>query len=1122
MKSRDRITRTNDRSGNNKTDSKQASAEIYSANPPDLAKISPPLIGKIYSRTQLIKKLYQARQHRIVWICAPAGAGKTTLVADYIASHNIDCLWYQMDTGDADPANFFHYLKLAVDARTSNPGACLPHFTPEYQQNPSIFTRHYFEKLFSRLNTPAMMVFDSFQRLSPGAPLQQLLSDMVTVIPQGVQLVIVSRDEPPTWFARLKAQQAATVLEAKDLQITEEESIGIARLFHKETHHGFSDAAIRSIHGHTKGWAAGLILALQALEKEDINTVLEDGTAQEDIFDYFANELFDKADPEEQAFLLKSALLPRMPLSLVEEFTGYFNSKRILNGLYNRNFFLTRRAGAAPVYEYHPLFRDFLLERGIATWEAHWLHELRRQASQILLASKEIEAAIDLLLMVKDWEQATESILAVSEKLINQGRNRALKGWLNQLPEEFINNTPWLLYWLGACHDGVDIAAAERCFEQAYQLFETTQDATGSFLTLAEAIQLAWVTQQDYRVIDKWLKRFGTLRQRYPHYPSLKIEARVITSVLMAMYIYRPEHSQSVELLKRAEWFWNTELNANLRWQIGSALGYALLGSGNLPKWINSIRQFEPARKDPRFTPIERLFMLMSIALDDCYSGAYESSLEHVKHALLLSEKTGIHLFNFWIISAGIYSSLIQEKLETADNYLEKMRSSLTKRSSNLGRAHYLILVCWRALIEENHPRALQDAQLALELMESHRGIYPVALGHYCLAHALFESEDIVQAREILKKIRIHWGEKRHEHMQYQYDFTQAYFYSKEGDLPTTEKYLKKALRRGQDQNYGLPLLSRPKLIEPLLNLALKHQIETAYVVRLIQQAKITPQNPTALSEEWPLPIRIYTLGRFLLQINGKTLSLSVRSKNRPLDLLKLLVAFGGQDIAEAKVMDILWPDAAGDAARRSLNTTLHRLRKLLGMEAAIILKDGRITLDPRYFWVDAWVLEHVLRLINLKLSENRPDGKTIEQLSRKTRELYRGSFLSNDSAQPWSLLITERLRNHIIRAYLALGDFWEKQSDWNHAINAYQEGIEIDYLIEVFYQRLMSIHDNHGRFAEALATYEQCRKALSTTLGVMPNQETVEIYLAIQAHAKESFNKYETELKTPNLQENS
>ena len=80
-------------------------------NTTSLAKITPPRVHDVYLRERLFKELDAARKHPIIWISAPAGSGKTTLVASYLQQHKIDPLWYQVDAGDSDIASFFYYSR---------------------------------------------------------------------------------------------------------------------------------------------------------------------------------------------------------------------------------------------------------------------------------------------------------------------------------------------------------------------------------------------------------------------------------------------------------------------------------------------------------------------------------------------------------------------------------------------------------------------------------------------------------------------------------------------------------------------------------------------------------------------------------------------------------------------------------------------------------------------------------------------------------------------------------------------------------------------------------------------------------------------------------------------------
>src|SRR4249920_2609059 len=98
-----------------------------------LAKISRPSAEGLLERSRLFTLLDRLRSGRCIWICAPAGAGKTSLVSGWIAAANVACGWYSIDAGDADPAGFFHYLGLL--AQSEAPGGRkkngLPHLTPD-------------------------------------------------------------------------------------------------------------------------------------------------------------------------------------------------------------------------------------------------------------------------------------------------------------------------------------------------------------------------------------------------------------------------------------------------------------------------------------------------------------------------------------------------------------------------------------------------------------------------------------------------------------------------------------------------------------------------------------------------------------------------------------------------------------------------------------------------------------------------------------------------------------------------------------------------------------------------------------------------------------------------------
>jgi LuxR family transcriptional regulator, maltose regulon positive regulatory protein len=236
-------------------------------------------------------------------------------------------------------------------------------------------------------------------------------------------------------------------------------------------------------------------------------------------------------------------------------------------------------------------------------------------------------------------------------------------------------------------------------------------------------------------------------------------------------------------------------------------------------------------------------------------------------------------------------------------------------------------------------------------------------------------------------------------------------------------------------------------------------------------------------------PVRIYTLGCFTVFMHDMPLRFNGRVQRKPLDLLRCLIAFGGRAVATARLAQALWPDTDGDMAKHALETTLYRLRKLLG-DRCIEMNGCQLTLNPEHCWVDLWSVERLLDLDDAALS---PAARAQQLL-----KLYRGSFLDGDDT-PSALIQRERLHSKFVRVIGQLGRILESHNDRESAIGCYQQGIETDPLAENLYRRLMQCYIKLGRYAEALAVYQRCYKTLTTVLGVEPAPQTMELYREIQ-----------------------
>lgn len=238
-------------------------------------------------------------------------------------------------------------------------------------------------------------------------------------------------------------------------------------------------------------------------------------------------------------------------------------------------------------------------------------------------------------------------------------------------------------------------------------------------------------------------------------------------------------------------------------------------------------------------------------------------------------------------------------------------------------------------------------------------------------------------------------------------------------------------------------------------------------------------------------PIQIRALGGFDLTIDGIPFTGGVKPQRRPLDLLKALVAVNGHAASSSELADKLWPDSDGDTARNSLQVAVHRLRRILGRDQAVVVQDRKIHLDHALCWVDLWAFAEEAECAT-RAGSAHPD---FAQRAASALELYRGHLVTEEPEQACMLALRERMRHAWLCLVKLLGDYYEVRADWQRAGELYQQALEIDPLAEEVYRRLMGCQQRTGQRAEAIHTYCRCREQLVAALGVPPSEETERLY---------------------------
>ncbi len=182
------------------------------------------------------------------------------------------------------------------------------------------------------------------------------------------------------------------------------------------------------IYQRLDGWVAGLHLIVESAcpDHFEILRYIIEGTPEE-VFDYFACEILERQDDETRDFLTKTAFLPHTTIEMAQQLTGHPQAMRILSNLNKRNHFTEKRLQPHVSYHFHPLFREFLLQRANETYTHEELIELKRQAANILINANQPAAAVQLLREAQDWEGLAKLIENEAQSLISQGRNLVLR-----------------------------------------------------------------------------------------------------------------------------------------------------------------------------------------------------------------------------------------------------------------------------------------------------------------------------------------------------------------------------------------------------------------------------------------------------------------------------------------------------------------------------------------------------------------------------------------------------------------------------------------------------------------------------------------------------------------------
>jgi LuxR family maltose regulon positive regulatory protein len=1052
-----------------------------------LSKITRPRLYRSLARERLFGQLDAMCARQAIWITGPPGIGKTTLCTSYLERRRTPALWYQMDSGDADPASFFYYLGVATQALAG--GDALPLLTPEYLADLPGFTRRYVRQLFGRLRKGTVLVFDNYHAVSPASVLHAVIRDAIEEIPETVCVIFTSRAEPPPQLTRLRLSSALGCLGGEALRMELDEAHALAAV---DGTSAISDADIHEAWTRSGGWTAGFVLMLAHRRATGREHLAGMPASRDILFDYFAVEILGATSPEVCHILSRTAFLPMFTVPMAEAISGNLDAGEQLDTLYRLGYFIDRRGEPEPTYEYNGLFREFLLARARAQLDPAECVMLQRRAARLLEIGNHPEQAFDLYVQSEDWPAAVRLIRDETPGLIRQGRWQTAQGWIALLPPALLAADPWLWYWAGACAVPVDPARARTALEQAYAGLAAQGDARGQVMAAALVMETYYFEWTTFAPLDHWIAVLSGLLEQDVSYLSAAAELGARAGLVASLLYRQPQHPLLLPESARALALLEADVPLGVRFTAGIILLNCYCFRGDFSNAERVVGLLAPHLAHRALTPLNQVWWHMAFGYYQLLLADHAAAAGALDRADNIAQAYGLAFLQPALQTQRALVALTFGDLDHVTSLLPRIKTAINP-SRRMDLALFQSAQSWYAFQRGDLATATQQGQAAVDAAFEAGA---VTIQTYCLLGRAIqqleagEPDTVHHAAASVQNLRL-----RAEHASLLLDFSclliEAWAAFQAGDITIGQDRLRAALAIGRAQNFVNTLRWYPKMIVRLLCHALEANIEVDYVRHLIRTRRLAPDTPEI--EQWPWPVKLYLLGRFSVVIDDVPLKTSGKAQAKPLELLKALVAGGGREVAAATLGTQLWPDLDGDAAQNALDTTLHRLRKLLRVEDAILVQLSKLSLNPAKVWVDVWAFE---RLANRCEQAGTPctDAAT----SAKFFRLYVGNILPQETDAPWLLPIRERLRSKFLRQVLKLGCDDEALGDWAHAADTYRHGLEVDNLSEELYRRLMQCELRRNQAAAALDAYRRCRQMLSIVLGVKPSAATEAVHRAI------------------------
>ncbi len=1052
-----------------------------------LSKLQAPQIKtKTLYRKRLLNLLSKNLNKKIILLCAGAGYGKTTLLSQFISRKKISYVYYHLEKSDAEPVVFFSYLIAGI--RKIAPGfgkkfETLSRFFNYPQRYLDIIAGTFINEVIKHIKHDLYIILEDYHASYPSEQIDRVLAYLLKHLPSHLHFFITSRVVPPISMSQLRARDEIFELNSQVLRFTKEE---IKNLFGTVYSISLKASELEWIEEHSEGWPTSLRLMLQSSNYLEgikssgyVRRILDSYyQSQSNLFNYFAQEIYNKESKEVQRFLMDCSVLEWLTPGLCNAVTGRKNSASILADLFMRNAFLFRIPDMG--YRFHKLFRDFLNSK---LNDVEKEKRIYRRAGNFYSKENRTEQAVKFYLQAEDYKKAGSIIEKIGFNLIAQGRSSILCSYIEKIPKSIRIQRPLLLmdYAQSLIYAGRSDEAKDNCLRAVKKLKKKARDRKKYADALYELGGIN-LNQGKFNAAKKWFKMALNV---CPKSSSLT-RASILNSISS---IYTAIGGRN---LNEATKYLEKALN------IAQHNKFKGLEASILNNW--AMNEFKTGNLNGAYLKLVKMVdLLKKYFSPGCGAGFYNAA----KISLLLGHKKEART----ILNAGIKTCSTYNDLWSMARIWEgytlvyqelgdfiKAKQLIAKALEiyeKLGIVRLIVSILTEMCKINIKSGELTDAERNLSTVWELKGkrndpeAIPILLTEAKLRITQGKSANAVDI--LLNTLKLSQGYK-HIFESFLINIELSKVYHIQGKNEKALSALEKAILISHSKGYDYLLLKELQQEKWMLQAIKRENIEKRYIMSLIKKSK--------LDIHW-IDVFLFGVPKVVIddcEVQDETWK-TIKSKK----LFFYLLLHWKKKVTQDCLIDALWKNASYKSGSDSLRKAIQYIRQILksGKKKKLDLitsGKGLYQISPEIsVRLDTEEFQNLVK----QAKKIKDQGREYEDCLKKAISTYREGFAIG-WYDPW----VDDLRRFYQRLYedclVMMANFYFGKNKFKDAITWYKRLISLDFYNEEYHCKLMKAYSATGKYKEIVKDFEQLKKILKKDLSSEPQEETMRLYKSL------------------------